>query len=57
MHISLSEKAKDVVEDFMTIHQACKDIVFRQVTKEEREEISKICKKMQENIRQELDNA
>ena len=57
MHILLSEKAKDVVEDFMEIHKECTNIVFRGITQEEKTAISKICQKMQENIQKELDNA
>ena len=54
LHITLSAKANVVVAEFMAIHEECRRIVFSMLTKEEMEQISNICKKMQENIRCEM---
>lgn len=54
-HITLSEAANEVVREFLEIHNACKSIVFQNITEEEKRQTENIFLKMQNNINQELE--
>ncbi len=55
IHICPTDAAKQVVEEFMKIHYECREILFYNVTEQEKEMIKKVFYKMQNNVSRELE--
>lgn len=55
LHICPTEAAKQVVEDFLKVHNECKEILFYHVTEQEKEMLTKVFYKMQNNVSRELE--
>ncbi|MDD3360795.1 MAG: winged helix DNA-binding protein [Hespellia sp.] len=56
VHISLTEKANQVVEDAMEIYEECRQIMFRGITEDQRVVMKQVMKQVSDNLRQELGN-
>lgn len=51
IHISLTEEGTRVLEEFMKIRHECKEILFQNVTQEEKGILVQVLDKMQRNVR------
>ena len=54
LHIRLTEKSKNIIEEVSEIYEECKEIMQRGISEEELQIVKKVFKKMNHNINQEL---
>lgn len=54
LHIRLTEKSKNIIEEVSEIYEECKEIMQRGISEEELQIVKKVFQKMNHNINQEL---
>lgn len=50
IHIALTKEGTRVLEEFMEIRSECKEILFQNITQEERKMLAQVLDKMQKNV-------
>ncbi len=57
VHISLTEKADQVLKDALEIYEECRNIMYRGVTEEQKDVMKQVMKQVSDNLRQEFGEA
>lgn len=55
IHIFLTQEGHQVLAEFTEVRKQCKEILFRNITKEEMQVMMRVMEKMQQNVNEELD--
>lgn len=55
-HLILTSKAHEIIKEFSLIHEECLEIIMSGISKEEKDTVNKVIKKVFKNINKELGN-